>query len=67
MIKVSIEPPKERIVTIQMTEGEARTLSTLSANISYTVIQDFGGCHKIAVDGSKLFKNIRKVLREGNL
>jgi hypothetical protein len=27
MIKVSIEPPKERIVTIQMTEGEAERLT----------------------------------------
>lgn len=59
-----ISKPKERTVTLRMTESEAEILRMLAPNIRYQQIINFGGNHGIAMDGDRLFAMISIALRE---
>lgn len=63
-MKATVEVPVERMVTLIMTESQAKTLSSLAPNIGYKAISDFGGGHEIAKKGAELFTDIKVALHE---
>lgn len=66
-MKATIEVPVERMVTLTMTESQAKTLASLAPNINCQVIHEFGGGNTIATKGAKLFEDISDALRSAAL
>ena len=61
-MKATIEAPKERMVVLEMTESDAKTLHSLAPNITQRAIREFGGGDHIAAKGDILFSKINTAL-----
>lgn len=61
-MKATIEEPQERIVTLVMTESEAKVLKHFCSNLTYQPLIAIGAADHIALKGETLFTKIGDAL-----
>jgi len=61
-LKATIEKPKERMVTLTMTESDAKTLMNFAPNMTTHALADLGASYTFAVQGEAIFRKIKLAL-----